>query len=59
MIVRFAELCDKCGKPSPEYSTWAYCLESICDACRVPNTTIDADLDSPESCLCWECNNYE
>jgi hypothetical protein len=62
MIVRFAELCDKCQRRSAEYSRWAVCrqcADAVCTLCRVPGTTIEADLDTPESCLCWECNNYD
>ena len=40
-VVRFACICDHCGKRSEEYSGWfscTECLEDVCDTCIVPRS---------------------
>lgn len=57
-MVRFATVCDRCEKRSQEYSSWPSCrecLDDICPDCQGHDTLIDADLDSPATCLCVEC----
>jgi ribosomal protein S14 len=57
-MVRFATTCDTCGQRSEEYTAWGSCrccLRDVCLTCRWPGTTIDADLDQPETALCREC----
>ncbi len=53
-IVRFAEICDNCGKRSEEYSRWRVCRLCGNDTCE------DCDLVSQrddETCrtLCKDC----
>ena len=64
MMVRFATTCDfaidgrTCDKRSDEYEAWPtcrVCLNDICPTHMKPSTKTDADLDSPETCLCLEC----
>lgn len=52
--VRFAEICDKCGKRSEEYSRWNVCRECGDDVCH------DCDLESKRDAetartLCRDC----
>jgi len=54
--VRFAELCDECGRRSPEYSRWNVCVECGMDVCT------DCDMESQRDeeharTLCRECFN--
>lgn len=61
-IVRFAMLCDLCEARSEEYTSWARCRVCLCDccpSCATPGTTIDAELDSPESVICKLCAEEE
>ena len=58
-IVRFAMVCDHCGKRSPEYSGWptcASCGSDICLTCAVPDS-VDADYDHYDA-LCLKCAPY-
>ncbi|MGH9970623.1 MAG: hypothetical protein ACREBG_22930 [Pyrinomonadaceae bacterium] len=60
MMVRFATLCDSCGKRSCEYEAWPSCLEcdkDTCSSCDVPAHRTDADLNKPERTLCQACVN--
>lgn len=59
-MVRFATTCDGpcCGVRSEEYHSWAMCRECsdhFCLDCREPGTTVDADVDQPEVCVCRAC----
>lgn len=51
-MVRFAQLCDQCGKRSPEYSAWAHCRECSDDACRTCCPVFD---DETRQGLCTRC----
>lgn len=40
MLVRFAALCDQCGRRSAEYTTWPGCRScgaDICPGCQAPD----------------------
>ena len=52
-IVRFAMLCDKCGKRSEEYTPWATCRECGMDFC--PNCSTENTEDESNRCICNEC----
>lgn len=57
-LVRFATLCDSCGARSEEYTGWPTCTdcgEDTCPSCMEPGSKTDADLDTPETCLCETC----
>jgi hypothetical protein len=65
-MVKFATTCDislpmqnrLCGVRSEEYSQWPrcrYCDEHACPTHARPNSTVDADLDSPATCVCTDC----
>jgi hypothetical protein len=54
-LVRFACLCDQCGKRSSEYSSWLSCRdcgEDVCDDCDL------SDRRDPEfgRTLCKRCH---
>lgn len=52
-VVRFAELCDHCGRRSREYTWWgtcAQCGDSVCSECS--DTEID---DETGDCVCRRC----
>ena len=52
--------CDKCGARSDEYSSWPTCTHCdghICPSCMVAGSKTDADLDTPETCMCIECDH--
>ena len=56
MIVRFATLCDHCGKRSPEYHRWETCSECLldtCPDCRVPGSSSE---DERNECICKPCH---
>ena len=56
MIVRFATLCDQCGKRSDEYTAFPSCVECMEDVCEQCATHHDnADVDHPETALCHKC----
>lgn len=64
MIVRFASLCDYdgCKKRSEEYTSWPSCQMCMLDCCpehQHPGSKTDADLDTPETCLCLTCGKAE
>lgn len=53
-MVRFAQLCDRCGKRSEEYSYWydcRECMEDVCTDCIVPGTEDDEYGDA----MCKKC----
>lgn len=55
MLVRFATLCDHCGKRSAEYAHFAVCrecLEDICPDCDVPS---ERSEDETNKTLCRKC----
>jgi len=57
--VRFAVVCDKCGKRSPEYETWAtcpYCCDDVCPACCIG---YKEDEGRTECTACIECGEDE
>ena len=54
-VVRFATTCDKCGRRSPEYSSWPMCLEclsDVCQLCYVPGSWTE---DERHRALCLDC----
>lgn len=56
MIVKFANLCDRCGKRSSEYQLWPSCRHcglDICDEC-LNKDTLEAD-EFDFHCTCKEC----
>lgn len=62
MMVRFATLCDTCGKRSAEWEQWPRCRacdEHACIDHQTPLTLHEADLDSPATCLCYRCAKAE
>ena len=52
MIVRFAEICDHCGKRSEEYSRWFTCRECGDDVCA--DCSRDTDEESGRA-TCNKC----
>jgi NMD protein affecting ribosome stability and mRNA decay len=58
--VRFAMLCDKCGRRSEEYGSWpscADCGEDVCTDCDVPAARTE---DEANRTICRECaRNWE
>lgn len=52
-MVRFATLCDKCGKRSEEYSAWPSCRECLEHVC--PNCSVNASEDEAHEADCLEC----
>jgi hypothetical protein len=62
-MVRFAMICDHCGKRSPEYGGWPTCRECgdhVCLGCIVPESD-DADCDHYDAtCLkCGKCSRCD
>jgi hypothetical protein len=56
--VRFATICDRCHRRSPEYDRWPVCREcqaDICATCAEPDSINPADLGTPASALCATC----
>jgi hypothetical protein len=54
-LVKFATLCDKCEKRSPEYSAWPscrMCMDHICTSCASPGT---ASEDEEHAVTCKDC----
>jgi len=54
--------CDRCGEPSKLYQPWAVCREcnkDVCLVCREPHTTIEYDLDQPETAICLDCAAFD
>jgi len=55
-MVKFATLCDQCGKRSEEYTAWPSCEgcgDEVCDDCgRVTKT---GDGDRPDKAICKKC----
>ena len=54
-MVRFACLCDKCGKRSREYTPWSTCREcfdDVCPACEVHGENTE---DEANRTLCQVC----
>jgi hypothetical protein len=47
-IVRFASICDQCGKRGQEYQVFLHCRECGRDLCPEHK---DADYDDEENCL--------
>jgi ribosomal protein S14 len=55
-IVRFASVCDECGKRGEEYKAFPACrecLRDICPSCQVAGT-LEQDVDRND-CLCKVC----
>ncbi len=52
MKVRFATICDHCGKRSEEYSSFATCRECLDDVC--PNCSINKE-DETGKATCHNC----
>lgn len=54
-IHRFHMKCDKCGRPSPEYSSWPSCQDCMADTC--PDCDVPAARSEDESnvTICKEC----
>lgn len=54
-MVRFATLCDKCGRRSEEYSAWPSCKDCMEDAC--PDCDIESERSGDERnhTLCHDC----
>ncbi len=55
-MVRFAQLCDKCGKRSPEYTPWAHCRECGADVC--PDCSNENSEDETNKAICHECKAW-
>lgn len=57
MIVKFATLCDTCKARSPEYTSWARCLEcgeDVCPECMIPESVKEGEGET--LCFCKRCN---
>jgi len=55
-LVKFATVCDKCGKRSEEYQAWPSCwdcYEDICPSCQVPGSHTE---DERNETWCKECH---
>lgn len=50
-IVRFATLCDHCGRRSEEYSSWPSCRECLEDVCPSCSTNPSEDENNWASCF--------
>lgn len=52
------EPCAVCGVKSALYTRWPACRDCehhVCPVHQAPGTLSEADVDSPETCLCTEC----
>lgn len=54
-IVRFATLCDKCGKRSEEYKSWYICIYCGCHVCGECSVDQRDDEGLFASATCKEC----
>jgi hypothetical protein len=54
-IVRFATLCDKCGRRSEEYTAWPSCRECLEDVCPNCYVTGSASEDENNRATCKSC----
>ena len=55
--VRFATICDKCGKRSPEYGSWLQCYDcfnDVCDECDMEAARNEENGDT----RCKDCGGY-
>lgn len=55
-VVRFAQICDKCGARSVEYGGWftcRECMEDVCPACAAPGTL--RNDEGIAECICQGC----
>lgn len=50
-MVRFAMICDHCGKRSPEYTLWPTCRECGEDVCHECSTDFSDDETNRATCL--------
>lgn len=58
-MVRFATLCDRCGRRSEEYTSWPTCEaceRDICDRCDCPSERTE---DERGQTLCVDCKEGE
>jgi hypothetical protein len=55
MIVKFAELCDTCGRRSEEYTTWLTCRDCGEDVCYMCGHDIIAPDMDKGSAVCPDC----
>lgn len=55
-LVRFATICDKCGKRSPEFEFWYTCTDCRDDVCNGCTTTAKED-EGQRSCVCFDCES--
>ncbi len=53
--VRFAELCDHCGKRSEEYTAWNICRGCLLDTCDDCDIETSRDDDEGMQTLCKTC----
>lgn len=53
--VRFATLCDKCGRRSEEYSSWPGCSECLADVCSDCDIPGERTEDERNQTLCKLC----
>ena len=54
-IVRFAMLCDKCGRRSDEYSSHATCKDCDLDICGMCDEEDERTEDEANRTLCHDC----
>jgi hypothetical protein len=54
-MVRFATLCDKCGKRSEEYTAWPTCKDCGDDVCTECDIDSERTEDERNATLCPDC----
>jgi NMD protein affecting ribosome stability and mRNA decay len=54
-IVRFAMLCDKCGRRSEEYGGWSSCRNCGEDVCPDCDVVAERTEDEANKTLCRDC----
>lgn len=57
-MVRFATLCDRCGRRSPEYEAWPCCRECFQDVCPLHLVPETFDAESNRA-ICTDCRTCE
>jgi hypothetical protein len=58
-VVRFAMLCDKCGRRSEEYGCHATCRECGLDICEACDVKAERTEDERNMTLCRDCQRAE
>jgi hypothetical protein len=54
-LVRFAALCDRCGRRSGEYEGWPHCRKCDNDTCDLCDVATERTEDEKDETLCSKC----